>query len=331
MNYRFSIIIPVYNRPEELSELLESLSIQSYDKEFEIIVIEDGSARPAKDVIDNFQQSLSISYLIKQNSGPGLSRNYGMQRSTGNYFIILDSDVILPANYLQAVDQRLQAAYTDFFGGPDAAHDSFSPLQKAINYSMTSVLTTGGLRGKKQTKNFQPRSFNMGISKKAFEDTGGFSAQHFGEDIDLTFRLWQAGYKSQFIEEAFVYHKRRTTLRSFFRQTFNFGAARPILNEMYPASSKITYWFPTLFTLGLLISIVARSFGWFWPALVFGCYYVVLFFDSFIKNSNVLVPFMSIITTTIQFFGYGLGFLRSVFRLKVQGQSMSQTFPRMFN
>ncbi len=330
MKLQYSIIIPVYNRPEELTELLESLSVQSYDQDFEVLVIEDGSNRPAEDVVRNFQRSLTISYFTKENSGPGLSRNYGMARAKGNYFLILDSDVILPPDYLKEVDQRLETAYTDFFGGPDAAHESFSPLQKAINFSMTSLFTTGGLRGKKQTKDFQPRSFNMGLSKKAFDATGGFSEQHFGEDIDLTFRLWEQGFQSQFVESAYVYHKRRSTVTSFFKQVFNFGAARPVLNTLYPSTSKLTYWFPTLFFIGMLAAIVFLVLGWNAPIVAITVYLVLIFVDAFTKEKSLIIGLLSVLTTFIQFIGYGLGFLRSMFRIKIKGQTPEAAFPRMF-
>ena len=330
MKSYYSFIIPVYNRPEELTELLESLCLQTYENDFEVIVVEDGSNRPADDVVNKFQKSLTITYFTKANSGPGLSRNYGMQRAKGSYFLILDSDVILPPDYLKEVDQQLQKTYTDFFGGPDAAHDSFSLLQKAINFSMTSLFTTGGIRGKKQTKDFQPRSFNMGLSKKAFEATGGFSEQHFGEDIELTFRLWKQGYQSQFIASAYVYHKRRSTLKSFFKQVFNFGAARPILNTLYPSTSKLTYWFPTVFSVGMLAAMVFFILGWKAPLLAIALYLGLIFIDALSKEKSLTIGLLSVITTLTQFIAYGFGFLRSILRLKIMRQTPEQTFPRMF-
>jgi GT2 family glycosyltransferase len=236
-----------------------------------------------------------------------------MQRASGNYFIILDSDVIVPTEYLSEVKQTLENHFTDAFGGPDAAHKSFTPLQKAINYSMTSVLTTGGIRGKKQSiEKFQPRSFNMGLSKTAFEKTKGYSGMKYGEDIDLTFRLWEKGYKTQFIEKAFVYHKRRSTLSEFFNQTFNFGTARPILNRKYPSTSKLTYWFPSLFIVGFDISIILAIFGYDLFIKVYFIYFMILLIDSFFRN-GLKVAFLSIITSFTQFLGYGLGFLKSLF------------------
>jgi len=218
----FSVIIPIYNRPEELSELLTSLSKQQFDQPFEIIVVEDGSHLRSDKIIKQFDNVLNIQYFFKENSGPGDSRNYGMQKASGDYFIILDSDCILPVFYFKEVNFALQNKYTDAYGGADAAHKSFTVIQKAINYSMTSLLTTGGLRGSDKVKSkFQPRSFNMGLSKKAFDQTKGFSSQRYGEDIDLTFKLWDLNFETQFIPNAFVYHKRRTTWKQFFNQRHN--------------------------------------------------------------------------------------------------------------
>ena len=316
MELQFSIIIPVYNRPNEIDELLHSLVLQSFQKEFEIVIIEDGSNQKSDLIIKKYQDKLSIKYLFKENSGASASRNFGMQNATGNYFIILDSDVLVPAHYLEELEKGLLENYTDAFGGADAAHSSFTFLQKAINYSMTSFLTTGGIRGKKNSVGkFQPRSFNMGLSKISFEKTRGFSDMLYGEDIDLTFRLWENGFETQFIEEAFVYHKRRSTISQFFKQTFNFGTARPILNKKHPKSAKLTYWFPSLFIIGFDIALILLIFGKWIYIIPFLGYFVILFFDSLLQNKNFKVAFLSIITTYTQFLGYGLGFLKSSFKL----------------
>lgn len=316
MNHTYSIIIPVYNRPQEIDELLESLTKQTYPKDFEVLIIEDGSTLKSEEIVSKYTDRLNIKYHFKENSGAGASRNFGMELATGNYFIILDSDCIIPPHYLEAVDFALDENYTDSFGGADAAHDSFTNLQKAINYSMTSFLTTGGIRGsKKSVDKFQPRSFNFGISKNAFRVTNGFSTMKIGEDIDLTFRLWENNFHTQFIEKAFVYHKRRTSLKQFFRQTFQFGNARPFLNRKYPDTAKITYWFPTLFMVFLLASLVFLLIGFKLPAGLFAIYFAALFLDSFIKNKKISVAALSLETTVIQFTGYGLGFLRGLFGL----------------
>lgn len=317
MNLKFSIIVPVYNRPQEIDELLESLTKQDFQDDFEVLIIEDGSENSSEEVVKKYISQLNLTYFYKENSGAGESRNYGMERASGNYFIILDSDVIIPTQYLSEVKKALEEKYTDAFGGPDAAHPNFTSLQKAINYSMTSVLTTGGIRGKKKSVGkFQPRSFNLGLSKVAFEKTKGFSEMKAGEDIDLTFRLWENGFETQLITDAFVYHKRRSTVKQFFKQTFAFGTARPILNKKYPETAKLTYWFPSLFIIGIDIAIIAAFFE-YWQLLAFyGVYFFFIFLDSLVQNKNLQVALLSIITTITQFYGYGLGFLESKFLKK---------------
>lgn len=314
MELYFSIIIPVYNRPDEIDELLESITKQDYQDEFEVIIIEDGSDQSSVSIVEKYNTKLNIKYFYKENTGAGLSRNYGMKKASGNYFIILDSDVIVPPKYLSIVKNELTKNFTDAFGGPDAAHHSFTAIQKAINYSMTSTITTGGIRGKKKSVGkFQPRSFNFGLSKKAFEKTKGFSKLKAGEDIDLSFRLLESGFNTQLLEKAFVYHKRRTTIKQFFKQTFAFGTARPKLNRKYPETAKITYWFPSLFIIGIDITIVLLLFGSWRPILFYAIYFVLLFLNSLFQNKSFKVAFLSIITTLTQFYGYGLGFLQSKF------------------
>lgn len=317
MDLFFSIIIPVYNRPQEIEELLSSLVDQDFSNAFEVLIIEDGSTMKSDAIVEEYHSQLDINYFFKENSGPGASRNFGMKRAKGNYFIILDSDVILPQHYLTEVQQTLTDNYTDAYGGPDAAHPSFTSLQKAINYSMTSILTTGGIRGKKKgVGKFQPRSFNMGISKQAFEATHGFSDLRAGEDIDMTFRLWKAGYKTQLITNAFVYHKRRNTIQSFFKQTFAFGTARPLLNRKYPETAKLTYWFPSIFCIGFDIALIALFFGFWQLFTIYIVFFLFLFVDASIQNSSIVVGFLSMVTTFTQFVGYGLGFLQSQFFTK---------------
>ena len=309
----FSIIIPVFNRPQEIDELLESLTKQDFSDDFEVLIIEDGSAQKSDIIVEEYKNQLDLKYFCKENTGAGASRNFGMQQASGNYFIILDSDVIVPSQYLSEVKKTLKINFTDAYGGPDAAHKSFTLLQKAINYSMTSFLTTGGIRGKRSTiTKFQPRSFNLGMSKKAFEKTQGFSKMKNGEDIDLTFRLWQLGFETQLIEKAFVYHKRRSTIKQFFKQTFGFGTARPKLNKMYPETAKLTYWFPSLFLIGLDASVFLAIFGHYFLVKTYSVYFLILLFDSFFKN-GLKVAILCIITSFTQFLGYGLGFLESQF------------------
>ena len=315
MKLEFSIIIPVYNRPREINELLDSIMVQDFEDDFEVLVVEDGSSQTSEEICNGFIDKINLKYFFKENTGAGKSRNYGMEKASGNYFIILDSDVILPKTYLKSVKEQLTQKFTDAFGGPDAAHSSFSKLQKAINYSMTSFLTTGGIRGKKNgVGKFQLRSFNLGISQRAFKTTNGFSDMKIAEDIDLTFRLWEAGFETQLITDAFVYHKRRTSLLQFLKQTYQFGKARPKLNQKYPGSGEITFWFPSLFLIGFDISILLAFFREFTGLGIYYLYFLVVFLDAAFAN-GIRVGILAIITTFTQFLGYGYGFLESVFGL----------------
>ena len=327
----FSIIIPVYNRPDEIRELLESLTVSDYKKEYEIVIIEDGSTNVCKNEVTEFSNKLNISYHFKQNSGPGDSRNYGMKVAKGNYFIIFDSDCIIPRHYLSEVEHELTANYVDCFGGSDAALDTFSDIQKAINFAMTSFLTTGGIRGgsEKLTK-FQPRSFNMGISKTAFEDSHGFGNIHPGEDPDLSIRLWKMGYKTRLFAKAFVYHKRRIDWDKFSIQVNKFGKARPILNSWYPEYSKLTFFFPSVFIVGFLISILFLLFSIWLPILCYALYFCAIFVFSSLQNNSIKIGLLSIIAVAKQFFGYGIGFLESYLKVMILKQRPELAFPELF-
>ncbi len=316
MKLDFSFIIPVYNRPTEVDELLESFTRQTV-LPYEIIIVEDGSILRCNEVVNHYEHQLNIKYYFKENTGAGLSRNFGMQKVSGNYFIILDSDVLLPENYIEIITNKLTAQYSDFFGGPDAAHPNFTHLQKAINYSMTSVFTTGGLRGgKKNNVDFQPRSFNLGMSKTVFQASGGFSGRKTGEDIELSFTLKKLGFSSQLISEAFVYHKRRTDLGQFFKQTYNFGKERPLLNKEFPKTAKLTYWFPSAFTIGLGMSLILLALNCAIPIVAYLIYFLLIFVDASFRNKSISIGFLSMITTLTQFAGYGFGFIKSVLKQK---------------
>lgn len=332
MNERiYSFIVPVFNRPDEVEELLESLVKQDFQKEFEIVIVEDGSKQDSKSVVKRYASKLQISYYFKENTGPGDSRNYGMRKAKGNYFLVLDSDCILPNNYLTEVDKELESNFVHCFGGPDAAHPSFSDVQKAINYAMTAILTTGGIRGnKKSVGKFQPRSFNMGISNEAFEKTKGFGNIHPGEDPDLTFRIWNAGYNTRLFPKAYVFHKRRIDLKKFGVQVNKFGMVRPILNHWHPSTKKITYWFPSLFLIGFLTALMLALFKWYIPIILYSGYFLVLFFDSLIKNGSLKIALWSVYATIIQFYGYGKGFLVATFLLTFRGGEPEELFPKLF-
>ena len=327
----FSFIIPVYNRPDEIDELLQSLVHQTYTDDFEIVVVEDGSTVNCQDVVNKYLNQFNVSYYFKKNSGPGDSRNYGMTVAKGDYFIILDSDCIIPENYLVEVDQFLTNNYVDCFGGPDAAHDSFSDVQKAINQTMTSVLTTGGIRGaSEKLGKFQPRSFNMGISKDAFDASGGFGKIHPGEDPDLSIRLWKMNFKTALIPNAHVFHKRRIDWEKFYKQVNKFGKARPILNKRYPEYSKITYWFPAFFSVGFYVSLLFLIVGINVFIYCYALYFLGLFIETLVKTKNLKIGFLTIIATFIQFFGYGAGFLYSYFLLNIKKQDPEVAMPEMF-
>ena len=290
---KFSIIVPVYNRPDEVDELLASLCQQT-DKGFEVLIIEDGSKVPCKDVCDKYAKQLDLTYYFKPNSGRSETRNYGMDRAKGDWFIIYDSDVIVPPQYIATVRAELAKTDVDCYGGPDAADDSFSDVQKAINYSMTSIMTTGGIRGATKNKEkFSPRSFNMGISRKCYEKVGGYKNM-IGEDIDMSIRIKDAGFKTTLIPEAYVYHKHRVSLKKFFWQVNTFGKGRVLLGTMHPGSLKLVHLMPAAFVIG---------------NIAIGVYILGLFTESLIKNKSVKIACLSVVTAYTQLFGYGTGFI----------------------
>ncbi len=306
----FSIIIPVYNRPDEVDELLESLSAQTY-LDFEVLLIEDGSSVKCDLIAQKYNHSLNIRYYFKENSGRSKTRNYGMEKAKGEYFVFFDSDCVIPPFYFQKIKDTLTDSYTDSYGGPDKADKSFSNLQKAISFSMTSFLTTGGIRGSKGAKmeKFVPRTFNMGFSKEVYKNVGGFKDM-FGEDIDLSLRIRNKGYTCQLISDAFVYHKRRVDLRSFYRQVHVFGMARISLYLLHPSSMKLVHTLPALFTIASLL-IVLLSLYSIWALTPLIIYFVLIFIASSLEYKKLSIGFLSIVTTAIQLYGYGWGFIKS--------------------
>ena len=327
----FSLIIPVYNRPDEVDELLESLSQLDYKENFEVVIVEDGSSLRCDDVVRKYAGKLQLSYTFKQNSGPGDSRNYGMKKAKGDYFIIFDSDCIIPKNYLTEVDKALKENYVDCFGGPDKALDSFSDIQKAINFAMTSFLTTGGIRGgSEKIDKFQPRSFNMGLSRKAFEASNGFGNIHPGEDPDLSIRLWNLGFQTKLFPDAFVYHKRRIDWQKFSSQVNKFGKARPILNSWYPQYNKLTFFFPSVFIIGFVFAAVLVVFNYDLMLQLYFVYFLVLFLVSTYQNKSFRIGFLSIKAVWKQFFGYGIGFLESFLKVIILNQKPQEAFPELF-
>jgi glycosyltransferase involved in cell wall biosynthesis len=310
----YSFVVPVYNRPHEIKELLESLTDQRF-KDFDAIIIDDGSSAKAECVVHAFKRKIDVVYYCKANSGPGLTRNLGCRLAKGDYFIILDSDCTLPTNYLEAVDNHLCRNYLDAFGGPERPHDSFTPIQKAITYSMTSFLTTGGIRGgKKQIDKFYPRSFNMGISKDVFERTKGFSSMRYGEDIEFSIRIMALGYRTGLIENAFVYHKRRTSFGQFFDQVFHSGAARVEIYKLHKAELKPVHLLPAAFTIYCGVTLLAALIDLSTFFLLSGLlivYTALIFIDAAIRNRSLKIGFLSVIAMFVQLIGYGVGFIRA--------------------
>jgi glycosyltransferase involved in cell wall biosynthesis len=349
---KYSLVIPVYNRPDEVDELLQSLTAQTLT-DFEVIIVEDGSQTPCRDVCNRYADRLPLRYFAKDNSGPGQSRNYGVERASGDYVLILDSDVVLPEGYLQAVDDELQQSPCDAFGGPDRAADSFTPVQKAISYSMTSFFTTGGIRGgKKKLDKFYPRSFNMGIRREVYNQLGGFSKMRFGEDIDFSIRIIKAGFKTRLFPGAWVYHKRRTDFRKFWRQVFNSGIARINLYKKYPDSLKVVHLLPAVFTVGvvmLALLFVAGIAVAAWLAqmdygmeqalplavsvvsvglLVF--YSAVIFFDANCQTGSMHVAALAVRAAFTQLMGYGCGFLKAWWLRCVRGKDEFEAYKKNF-
>ena len=317
---KYSVIVPVFNRPDEVRELLESLCSQTF-RDFEVVLVEDGSTVPCADVAKAFADRLEVKYFTKPNSGPGQTRNYGAERARGEYLIILDSDVMVPPGYFEAVETELQRESADAFGGPDRAHKDFTPVQKAINYAMTSFFTTGGIRGGKvKMDKFYPRSFNLGISAKAYAALGGFSKMRFGEDIDLSIRIFKAGYSCRLFPEAWVWHKRRTNLKKFFKQVHNSGIARINLYKKYPESLKFVHLLPAVFTIGVVVAF---------PLLPLWC--LAVFIDSSIRNKSPRIGLLSIAASFVQLTGYGTGFLRAWWLRCVCGRNEElQAFGKTF-
>ena len=334
---KYSFIIPVYNRPNEVDELLDSLTRQRF-KDFEVVVVEDGSSVPCSDVVRKYGSTLDVKYYAKPNSGPGQTRNYGVERASGNYVLILDSDVVLPEDYLLQVDNELEHAPSDAFGGPDRAHSSFTPMQKAINYAMTSFFTTGGIRGgHKKMDKFYPRSFNMGVRREVYLALGGFSKMRFGEDIDFSTRIFKEGYKCRLFPEAWVWHKRRTDLRKFFKQVHNSGIARINLTKRHPGTLKLVHLLPAVFTAGcallVLLAVALAVAGWngAWVFLLpFVLFALIICLDATCRERSLKVGLLAVAAAYVQLLGYGSGFLRAWWTRCVLGHGEFEAFSKNF-
>ncbi|MCR5131725.1 MAG: glycosyltransferase [Prevotella sp.] len=360
---KYSIIVPVYNRPDEVDELLASLCQQEV-KDFEVVIVEDGSQVLCEEVCRKYEKQLDLKYFMKPNSGPGQSRNYGAERAQGEWLIVLDSDVVLPEGYLKAVDKGIDDELVAW-GGPDSSHPSFTPIQKAISYSMTSFFTTGGIRGgKAKLDKFYPRSFNMGIRRDVYMELGGFTKMRFGEDIDFSYRICEAGYRPRLLPDAWVWHKRRTDFRKFYRQVFNSGIARINLEKRHPGTMKLVHMLPMVFTVGVLllalVALIALIFalvGWIsatqtssdiglaathvgktYVGLIVAAialspillYALIIFIDSSIKNCSLWVGLLSVPAAFVQLMGYGFGFLKAWWKRIVLKQDEFTAFEKNF-
>ncbi len=326
----FSAIIPVYNRPDEVRELLNSFTKQSFS-DYEIILVEDGSSISSNEVFQAFEGILPVKYFQKTNSGPGQSRNFGADRAEGDWFIFLDSDCILPENYLDVLSKKLSNSHLDAFGGPDAGHPDFSPIQKAISITMTSFLTTGGIRGgSEKMDTFHPRSFNMGFTREVYNVTGGFSKLRFGEDIDMSVRILKAGFKTGLIKEAWVYHKRRTSLNKFFKQVYNSGIARINLQKRHPGTLKAVHALPAIFVLGIPVCILMGIF-------LHPMFYILpllpalgLLIEGSLKAGSVYIGYLTIAAGYVQLIGYGLGFIYAFYKRYLLGKGEFDAFRNNF-
>jgi len=325
----FSLIVPVFNRPSEVDELLSSL-LQQTVKNFEVVIVEDGSTVACDKIADKYAQKLSINYIFQANTGPGPARNHGASLSKGSYLIFLDSDVILPPQFIEMVNTFLANHPLDCFGGPDKAHPSFTPIQKAISYAMTSPLTTGGIRGSKKTMDrFYPRSFNLGISAQAFKDVDGFSAMRFGEDLDLSMRLIEKGFHTGLIADAFVFHKRRTSFKSFYKQVFNSGIARINLEKRHPGTMKLVHTLPSLFALFNIFGVIISCF--LWPLFSVMLLPVVMFFvDALLRTKELRTAILAVPASYTQLFGYGFGFIKAFWIRNILKKEEFHSFKKNF-
>ena len=316
---RFSVIIPVYNRPAEVADLLESLAAQT-SGDFETIIVEDGSTVRCDDVCRRYADRLDIKYFYKPNEGRSIARNHGIERSSGRWLIFFDSDCVIPPGYFETLGRELDKLGPDCFGGPDAAHDSFTSTQKAINYSMTSFLTTGGIRGGKVSmEKFVPRTFKMGFTRDVYEKVGGFR-EMFSEDIDMSTRISKAGFKTSLIRDAYVYHKRRVDFRKFLRQVHVFGMSRITLKLLYPGSLKVVHALPAL---AVIIGVVLLVLGLTvspWYLLPLAVYLLAIFIAALFSTRSVVIAAKAVPASIVQIGGYGTGFIRAYFTKIILGR-----------
>lgn len=317
----FTVIVPVFNRPGEVDELLASLAAQT-TKPFDVLVVEDGSTVPCREVVERYADRLDVRYHAQENSGPGPARNRGAALADGDYVLFLDSDCLLPPHFFAALTETLQQRPLDAFGGPDRAHPSFTAFQRAVSYAMTSFLTTGGIRGgQKAMDTFYPKSYNMGVRREAWDATDGFPPIHPGEDIDLSLQLERQGFRLGYVEDAYVYHKRRTDLRRFFRQVFKFGAARVTLAVRQPGSLQAVHLLPSLFTGYAAGSLVLLAMGRTAPFALLAVPASLFFGEALWRERSLPVATLSVVAAFTQLLGYGSGFLSGFWNQLVRGEA----------
>lgn len=320
---KFSVIVPVYNRPDEVDDLLTSLAAQTA-RNFEVILVEDGSTVPCREIAGKYDGALDLSYYFKENEGRSIARNYGLERATGSYFIFFDSDCVIPADYFEKLNAMLAREPYDCFGGPDAADASFTSTQKAINHSMTSFLTTGGIRGGKiRLEKFTPRTFNMGFSRAVYEKTGGFR-EMFSEDIDMSTRIRLDGFSIGLYPDLPVYHKRRVDFRKFLRQVYVFGMSRITLKLLYPDTLKAVHWLPALFVVGCVALVLLAVFVSPWWLLPLGIYLVAIFVSALIATRSTIIACKAVPASLIQLGGYGCGFIKTYFTKIILGRGRNE-------
>ena len=333
-NVRFSFIVPVFNRPDELRDLLESfLHLNNPDDvAYEIIIADDGSEPPLKEVAEAYSGTLPVRYFYKKNSGPGDTRNRAMQQAEGEYFIILDSDILLPEDYLTNLVAALKKhPEADLAGGPDDAAASFSPFQKAVNLVMTSFLTTGGIRGhKKNVQKYVPRSFNMIVRREVFERTGGFGNIHPGEDPEWVYKSLGAGFRTVFFPDVKVFHKRRIDFGKFALQMKKFGITRYILNLRYPGFDSMVYRFPVLISLGWFLALPLFLLGFPWLLYAVLLHFAMIFVEFLFRSRSLRIALTALLVFVVQMAAYAYGYLLAFYRIRLRGLQPEIAFPELF-
>ncbi len=317
-----SVITPSYNRASELEHLMRSISAQSIDHNlFELIISDDGSTDDTEALINSWQEkaSFSIKYISQENKGPGAARNHGLEKSIGELILFIDSDCEAHPKWIETIVDEYHKSEFDACGGPDGGKKDFTLLQKAIDYSMTSFFTTGGMRGhsEKMISKFYPRTHNMGVKRDKYEAVGGFGNLRHGQDIEFSHRIRTSGGKIRFIKNALVYHRRRTSLRQFIKQVFNWGVARINLGKIDTAMLEPVHFLPSLsILLSLFIILIIYQLDWGISEiflLFFSPLSIICLLGALNKKDLRVFPIL-LLVIPIQIFGYGLGFLQAYIR-----------------